>query len=329
MSFDLRTPYLGMALRCPLIASSSPLTNNLDDLRRLEDAGAGAVVLPSLFEEQIEGDSLKVHRWLETGAGAHVEASTYFPELDDYDLGPDSYLELVTRAAEALEIPVIASLNGATPGGWLEYAGLMQEAGAAAIELNLYDVPVRADESGVEVEARHLQVLTSVKQEVSVPVALKLSPFFSAFANLAERFDAAGADALVLFNRFYQPDFDLEARRVAPLLQLSEAWEIRLPLTWIALLYGRLRASLAATSGVQSEVEVLKLLMAGADVVMTTSVLLKRGIPYLGEMLERLRLWLEDHEYESLDQLRGSMSHEAVDDPAAFVRANYIHLLGS
>jgi len=190
-------------------------------------------------------------------------------------------------------------------------------------------VPVRADESGVEVEARHLQVLTSVKQEVSVPVALKLSPFFSAFANLAERFDAAGADALVLFNRFYQPDFDLEARRVAPLLQLSEAWEIRLPLTWIALLYGRLRASLAATSGVQSEVEVLKLLMAGADVVMTTSVLLKRGIPYLGEMLERLRLWLEDHEYESLDQLRGSMSHEAVDDPAAFVRANYIHLLGS
>ena len=320
---DLSSSYLGLRLRTPLVASSSPLTGKLDDLRRLEDAGIAAVVLPSLFEEQIEHESLEVHRLLETGAESFAEAQSYFPELDQYATGPESYLELVRAARAALGIPVIASLNGASPGGWVEYARRIEEAGAHALELNLYVVAADPELCGERLEARERELVASVKREIGIPLAVKISPFFSALAHAARGLAAAGADALVLFNRFYQPDLDLEALAVRPSLTLSCSEELRLPLRWIALLYGRVSAGLAASTGIHTAADALKALLAGADVAMMASALLESGPDHVRRMERDLREWLDLHEYASVSQLRGSLSQRAAPDPSAFERAQY------
>lgn len=320
---DLRTDYLGLELRCPLVASSSPLTGNLDDLRRLEDAGAGAVVLPSLFEEEIEAESLQVHRLLETGANSHLEASGYFPELEDYDLGTDSYLQLVRRAREALDIPVIASLNGTSPGGWVGYARELAEAGAHALELNLYVVSASPEDDSARIERRECDLVRAVREAVDLPLAVKLSPFFTALAHTARELVAAGADGLVLFNRFYQPDLDLERLEVSPSLVLSTSDELRLPLRWIAILHGRVGASLAATTGIHDADDALKVFLAGAQVAMMASALLRHGPEHLARVREGVLDWIEEHEYESIRQLCGSVSQRSVADPTAFERANY------
>ncbi len=326
---DLRTTYMGMELQHPIVASASPLSGSVSSIRRLEDAGAAAVVLFSLFEEQLKHESAALEYLMTAGTESFAESLSYFPEVDDYTVGPDRYLELVRQASEAVDIPIIASLNGITNTGWIEYARLMQEAGARGIELNIYYIPADLTTSGREVEQRYIEIVKAVKAAVSIPVAVKLSPFFSAIGSMAKALDDAGADALVLFNRFYQPDFDLDKLEVAPNLQLSTPDEIRLPLLWIAVLHGRLRASLGATRGVHSPVEVVKYLMAGADAVMTTSALLKHGVDYLGTLREGLRTWMEMRRYESVAQMKGSMSQRNVSDPTAFERANYIKTLES
>nr|HQC73400.1 dihydroorotate dehydrogenase-like protein [Candidatus Competibacteraceae bacterium] len=313
----------------PIVASASPLSGSVASIKRLEDAGAAAVVLFSLFEEQLKHESAALEYLMTAGTESFAESLSYFPEVDDYTVGPDRYLELVRQASEAVDIPIIASLNGITNTGWIEYARLMQEAGARGIELNIYYIPADLTTSGREVEQRYIEIVKAVKAAVSIPVAVKLSPFFSAIGSMAKALDDAGADALVLFNRFYQPDFDLDKLEVAPNLQLSTPDEIRLPLLWIAVLHGRLRASLGATRGVHSPVEVVKYLMAGADAVMTTSALLKHGVDYLGTLREGLRTWMEMRRYESVAQMKGSMSQRNVSDPTAFERANYIKTLES
>jgi len=320
---------MGMELQHPIVASASPLSGSVASIKRLEDAGAAAVVLFSLFEEQLKHESAALEYLMTAGTESFAESLSYFPEVDDYTVGPDRYLELVRQASEAVDIPIIASLNGITNTGWIEYARLMQEAGARGIELNIYYIPADLTTSGREVEQRYIEIVKAVKAAVSIPVAVKLSPFFSAIGSMAKALDDAGADALVLFNRFYQPDFDLDKLEVAPNLQLSTPDEIRLPLLWIAVLHGRLRASLGATRGVHSPVEVVKYLMAGADAVMTTSALLKHGVDYLGTLREGLRTWMEMRRYESVAQMKGSMSQRNVSDPTAFERANYIKTLES
>ena len=326
---DLRTTYMGMELQHPIVASASPLSGSVASIRRLEDAGAAAVVLFSLFEEQLKHESAALEYLMTAGTESFAESLSYFPEVDDYTVGPDRYLELVRQASEAVDIPLIASLNGITNTGWIEYARLMQEAGARGIELNIYYIPADLTTSGREVEQRYIEIVKAVKAAVSIPVAVKLSPFFSAIGSMAKALDDAGADALVLFNRFYQPDFDLDKLDVVPNLQLSTPDEIRLPLLWIAVLHGKLRASLGATRGVHSPVEVVKYLMAGADAVMTTSALLKHGVDYLGTLREGLRTWMEMRRYGSVAQMKGSMSQRNVSDPTAFERANYIKTLES
>lgn len=326
---ELASEYLGLALRSPLVASSSPLTGHLDDLRRLEDAGVGAVVLPSLFEEQIEHESLQVDRVLETGAEMFGEARTFFPELEDYDTGPDRYLDLVRRAREALEVPVIASLNGTSPGGWVEHARLLEEAGAHALELNLYLVAADPDLTAEGLEARYRELVRSVRASLRIPLAVKIGPFFTALAHTARELVAAGADGLVLFNRFYQPDLDLETLGVEPHLTLSTSEELRLPLRWIALLHGRLDASLAATTGIHTARDALKALLAGADVAMMTSALLAHGPGHLRRVERGMREWMAEREYESVRQLRGSVSQRSARDPTAFERANYMRTLHS
>lgn len=318
---------MGLELEHPLIASASPLTKELDGVKRLEDAGAAAVVMFSLFEEQLRWEQESMHHLTENTAHSSGEALSYFPSVDHYRVGPDSYLELIRRATEAVQIPVIGSLNGVTPEGWIDYARQIEQAGAAALELNVYHLPADLEESGREVEQRYLDILKAVKSTVSIPVALKLSPFFSAMGHMARQLDEAGADALVLFNRFYQPDFDLELRQVVPNLQLSTPSEIRLPLLWIAVLFGKLRAGLAATTGVHSAAEIVKYIMAGADAVMTTSALLANGAPFIGKLVAELQSWMEAREYASVAQMRGSMSQKRVADPTAFQRANYIRIL--
>jgi dihydroorotate dehydrogenase (fumarate) len=320
---------MGMELQHPIVASASPLSGSVASIRRLEDAGAAAVVLFSLFEEQLKHESAALEYLMTAGTESFAESLSYFPEVDDYTVGPDRYLELVRQASEAVDIPIIASLNGITNTGWIEYARLMQEAGARGIELNIYYIPADLTTSGREVEQRYIDIVKAVKAAVSIPVAVKLSPFFSAIGSMAKALDDAGADALVLFNRFYQPDFDLDKLEVAPNLQLSTPDEIRLPLLWIAVLHGKLRASLGATRGVHSPVEVVKYLMAGADAVMTTSALLKHGVDYLGTLREGLRTWMEMRRYGSVAQMKGSMSQRNVSDPTAFERANYIKTLES
>jgi dihydroorotate dehydrogenase (fumarate) len=326
---DLRTSYMGMELQHPIVVSASPLAESVDNIKRMEDAGAAAVVMFSLFEEQLRHESAALEHLMEAGTESFAESLSYFPEIDDYHVGPDRYLNILRRASEAVDIPIIGSLNGVTSEGWVDCAKQMQQAGAKGIELNVYYIPADLNLSGREVEQRYLEVLKAVKTAVSIPVALKLSPFFSSIGQMAKQFDEAGADALVLFNRFYQPDFDLDKLEVVPNLNLSTPNEIRLPLLWIAILYGRVKASLAATRGVHSTTEVIKYLMAGADVVMTTSALLKNGIGFLTTLLNDLKAWIEQKGYVSVKQMKGSMSQQNVADPTAFERANYIKILES
>ena len=326
---DLATSYMGLPLKNPFVASASPLSEHLDTIRWLEDHGASAIVMFSLFEEQIRHERDALEHFLELGSESFGEALTYFPDVADYDVGPAQYLELLRKASEAVDIPIIASLNGVTARGWVDFAKDMQQAGAKGIELNVYYIPTETYRTGPCVEQQYLDVLKAVRAAVSIPVAIKVGPYFSSFAHMAGQLDAAGADALVLFNRFYQPDFDIEERTVVPSLSLSSPAEIRLPLLWIALLYGRVKASLAATTGVHSHVEAIKYLMAGADVVMSTSALLQHGPPFLSRLVADVCGWMYRKGYTSVSQLRGSMSQQAIPDSSAFVRGNYIRVLES
>jgi dihydroorotate dehydrogenase (fumarate) len=327
---DLSTTYLGLTLKNPIVPSSSPLSRHISTLRRIEDAGASAVVLYSLFEEEIRMESKTLNEYLIQGTEIYPESITFFPEAPSYRMvGPDAYLEHIARAKAALEIPVIGSLNGVSTGGWIDYARRIEEAGADALELNIYYIPTNPDLSGAEVEQIYVDVLRDVKAAVQIPVAMKLSPYFSAMANMAKRLDDAGADGLVLFNRFYQPDLDLEALEVVPNLILSNSHELRLPLRWAAILYGRVRADLGLTTGVHTATDVLKGLAAGATVAMMASELLENGLGRIGEILADVALWLVENEYNSLDELRGSLSQVNVAAPAAFERANYIQVVSS
>lgn len=327
MTPDLSTRYLGLDLASPLVASASPLTGNLDTLRELEAAGAAAVVLPSLFEEQIEHEELQLTAVLEHGTESFGEALSYFPELEDYNTGPGSYLELVASAKETLRVPVIASLNGASEGGWVRYARQLEDAGVDAIELNVYAVEAAAGTSAADVEERTLRLVASVRDAVAVPLAVKVGPFYSAFTHMAGRLAAAGADGLVLFNRFLQPDIDLETLAVSPELHLSTPEELRLPLRWIAILRGRVPVDLAATGGAHSAADVVKLLLAGADAVLLASSLLLEGPGHLRVLRAGVETWLREREYDSVEQLKGSMSQAASPDPAAFERAQYMRAL--
>ena len=326
---NLTTRYMGLTLKNPMVASASPLSQSVDTIRRLEDHGAAAVVMFSLFEEQIRHDLEALEHFMSVGTDSFGEALSYFPVVDRCDVGPTQYLELIRQASAAVDIPIIASLNGTSDRGWIDFAILMQEAGAKAIELNIYYIPTAMHRTGAQVEEQYLDVVSRVKSAVTIPVAVKVGPYFSSFAHMAGRLDRAGADALVLFNRFYQPDFDIENRTVVPSLALSKPDEIRLPLLWIALLHGHVRCSLAATTGVHTVVEAIKYLMAGADVVMSTSALLQQGPPWLSRLMEDLIDWMEKKGYESVDQLRGSMSQKSLPESMAFVRGNYIRILES
>ena len=326
---DLSTSYLGLSLKHPVVASASPLADSLDGIRRLEEAGAAAVVLPSLFEEQIDAEAHQLDHYLGYAAESYAEALSYFPEAAQYRIGPEAYLERIAAATASTEIPIIGSLNGVSFGGWVDYARQIQEAGARALELNVYYIPTSLAMTGSDIEAMYLDVLREVRAHVSIPVAMKLSPYFSATANMAARLVEAGADGLVLFNRFYQPDFDLESLTVVPRLVLSTEWELRLPLRWVAILYGRVSADLAITSGVHSHEDVLKGVMAGASAVMVASDLLQHGVGRIGEMVHGMSVWMTEHEYESISQMRGSMSQLCVAEPAAFERANYLKMLQS
>lgn len=320
---DLRTTYLGLNLKNPLVASASPLSKKVDNVRRLEDAGAAAVVMYSLFEEQITHESYELDHYLNRGTNTFAESLSYFPDLDHYNLGPEPYLEHLSRVRQAVNIPVIGSLNGISSGGWVEYAHKMEQAGADALELNIYYLPTDPNVSSVELEEAYVQLVRDIRATVKIPIALKLSPFFTALPNIAKRFVEAGANGLVLFNRFYQPDFDLEELEVIPNLELSTSHELRLPLRWIALLYGRIEADFALTSGVHTAQDVLKAMMAGASVTMMTSTLLANGIGRIMHILTDMQEWMGEHEYESIAYMKGSMSQRAVAEPAAFERANY------
>jgi len=324
---DLSTTYLGLRLKNPLVPSASPLSRTLDGIKRMEDAGAAAIVMYSLFEEQIHHEAAELDHYLSYGTQSFAEALTYFPEATEYNLGPDEYIEHIRKAKEAVDIPLIGSLNGISTGGWIDYAKKIQDAGASALELNVYYIPTDPKLTGEAVEQRYLDVLKAVKSSVKIPVAMKLSPFFSSMANMALRLDAAGADGLVLFNRFYQPDLDIEALEVVPNVTLSTSHAIRMPLRWVAVLFGKVKASLAATSGVHGARDVVKLLMAGADVTQICSALLMHGPGRIAEILQELDRWLVEHEYVSVKQMRGSMSQKSVADPSAFERANYMKAL--
>lgn len=326
---DLTTTYLGLTLKNPLVASASPLSKKLSNVRRLEDAGAAAIVMYSLFEEQITHESHELDHFLSHGTQSYAEALSYFPDLDDYNLEPDLYLEHLHRVKHAVQIPVIGSLNGISAGGWTHYARKIEEAGADALELNCYYMPTDLEVSSAEMEDAYVALVREVRATIKIPLALKLSPFFTALPHVARRFVEAGADALVLFNRFYQPDLDCEALEVVPNLNLSTSHDLRLPLRWIAMLYGRIQTDFALTSGVHTAEDAVKAIMAGANVAMMASELLAHGIGRMAEMLTGLRQWLEEHEYESVALMRGSMSQQAVAEPAAFERANYMKALNS
>lgn len=326
---DLTSRYLGLTLKSPLVASACPATESVSNIRELEDAGIGAVVLPSLFEEQLELEGRTLDDDLWRGSESFPESQSILPDLQTYNLGPDGYLNLITGAKDAVDIPVIASLNGVTPGGWAEYARLMEEAGADAIELNMYSIPTESAESGTEVEKGHIELVRQVTHTVRIPVAVKLSPFFSSPPNMALRLGEAGSGGLVLFNRFYQPDFDIETLEVVPRLSLSHPDELLLRLHWAAILYGHVHSDLAITGGVHSATDVVKCIMAGARVAMMASALLHKGIPHAAYVLADLRRWLDDHEYDSVQQMCGSMSRNAVSDSTAFERGNYMRVLSS
>ena len=324
---DLSTTYLGLRLPHPLMPGASPLADDLDTVKRLEDAGAAAIVMRSLFEEQITLEEMGSLHHQDAHAEAHPEAASYFPRPGGYALGPARYLEQLRRIKEAVAVPVIGSLNGVTAGGWLDHARLIEEAGADALELNVYYLSTDPAETALEAEFRTLDLVRSVKKAVVIPVAVKLSPFFSSLPNLAVELEGRGADGLVLFNRFYQPDIDLEALEVVPSLHLSDSSELLLRLRWLAILGGRVRTSLAVSGGVHTALDALKAIMAGADAVQMVSALLKNGPDHLGHVLRAMETWLQEHEYESLGQMRGSMSLDSCPDPSAFERANYVRVL--
>jgi dihydroorotate dehydrogenase (fumarate) len=324
---DLTTNYLGLVLKSPLIASASPLNREVANIRAMEDAGAGAIVLPSLFEEQIEAELAEIERFVSTGAESFAEALSYFPRVAASHAGVDRYLELIRDARETVDIPIIASLNGVSDSGWTDYARLAQEAGASAIELNVFFVPADVSEDGRAVEQRYLDIFQAAQSAVGIPIAMKLSPYFSSAGNFICKLDDAGADGFVLFNRFYQPDIDLVTLKLERDIDLSGPSEIRLPLLWIAVLAGRVRGSLAATTGVESAEQVVKYLLAGADAVMTTSALLRHGVSHMKTLVDGLTQWLEAREIGSLATIRGKLSQQNVRDPAAFERANYVQIL--
>ena len=326
---DLTTTYMGLKLKNPIVPSASPLSYNLDSVKSLEDNGASAVVLYSLFEEQIAHESGELDHYLNYGTESYAEATTYFPEQDEFNLGPYEYLDHIAACKKAVDIPIIASLNGVSKGGWVQYAKNIQDAGADGLELNIYYIPTNTALTSQEVEAMYIDTLTAVKEKVSIPVAVKLSPYFTSLANMAKRLDQAGANALVLFNRFYQPDFDLGKLEVVPNLVLSTNWEMRLPLRWIAILHKNIKASLAATSGIHNPEDVIKVMMAGGDVAMVCSELLMNGVGRIKDLVTGVENWMTENEYTSIEQMKGSMSQKSVGEPAAFERANYMKTLQS
>src|SRR4051794_15434534 len=328
-TIDLSTTYLGLKLKNPLVASSSPMCEDVGNVRRMEDAGAAAVVLHSLFEEQIDIDNDELDRFLTESSDTSAEATSHFPEMTGHVTGPDAYLKHIAKCKQAVAIPVIASLNGTSTGGWLGYAKQMEQAGADALELNIYNIAVDPNRTGEQVEQQYVELVKAVKAEVNIPVAVKLGPYFSSMANMAKKLDAAGANGLVLFNRFYQPDYNLETLEVVPNLILSNSHELFLRLHWIAVIYGTIRADLALTGGVHTAADVVKSMMAGAKIAMMTSALLKRGISYLDTLSTELLIWMGEHEYDSIKQMQGSMSRNAVPQPGAFERANYLKVLSS
>ncbi len=321
---DLSTTYMGLQLRTPLVASASPLSHEIDTLRRLEDAGASAIVLYSLFEEQVRQESYDLDHHLSEATDSFAEASTFFPQPGDFRTGPEEYLNHIQRAKKAVSIPIIASLNGASVGGWTKYAKLIELAGVDALECNIYSLSTDPEVSSAEVEQQYIDIAKAVKSVVAIPVAVKVSPFFSNLANMAARLDATGVDALVLFNSFYQPDINLEELEIEPNVLLSTPQALRLPLTWIGILFGRIKASLAGTSGVHSAEDAIKLLMVGADVTMLCSTLLRNGISHLGVVEKEMIDWMEKHDYESVAQMKGSMSQTHCPNPSAFERAQYM-----
>jgi dihydroorotate dehydrogenase (fumarate) len=326
---DLSTTYMGLTLRNPLVASSSPLSHKVETICQLEEAGIGAVVMYSLFEEQISLESQQLDYFLTHGTESYAEALSYFPDLGEYNVGPDEYLNLIRKAKQQTNIPIIASLNGVSAGGWVRYAKLMEQAGADALELNIYYLPTDPDLPGTTVEQMTVDVVQAVRQEVSIPLAVKIGPFFSSIPNMAKRLAEAGADALVLFNRFYQPDIDIVNLEVTPHLVLSDSHELRLPLRWTAILYGRVPVDLAITTGVHTYQDVLKGLMAGAKVTMMASELLANGLGRIAQILHEMQAWMEEYEYTSVRQMIGSVSQKNVAQPAAFERANYMKVLDS
>jgi dihydroorotate dehydrogenase (fumarate) len=321
--------YLGFKLSTPLVASSGPFQKDLGNILRMEDAGISAVVLHSLFEEQIEIESHELDRFLSDGAGSYSESTSYFPDLTAYNIGPDAYLQHIRACRERVSIPVIASLNGITDGGWVEYARMIEEAGASALELNIYHLSTELDGECAQIEERHVEMVRHVRQAVNIPLAVKISPFFTSIPNLCRKLDQAGADALVLFNRFYQPDFDLDNLEVHPHLRLSDPSELPLRLHWTAVLYGKLDADLAVTGGIHSAADVLKAMMAGADAAMMTSCLLRHGIGFAQTIEEDLVRWMEEHEYDSIAGVQGSMSYRSSADTTSFDRGNYMRVLSS
>ena len=321
---DLNTTYLGLKLRTPLVASASPLSQEIDSIRRLEDAGASAIVLYSLFEEQLRQEEFELEHRLMAGTESFAEATSFLPQPDEFRFGPEGYLKHIGRAKKAVSIPIIASLNGSSAGGWTKYAKQIEEAGADALECNIYFLATDPEVSSNDVEQRYIDIVAAVKSVVSIPVAVKIGPFFSNMANMAKRFDVVAADALVLFNRFYQPDINLEELEIEPNVLLSTPQALRLPLTWIGILYGRIRANLAATSGVHGHEDVIKLLMVGADVTMLCSTLLRNGIGHIRQIERGLVDWMQEYEYSSVQQMKGSMSQIRCADPAAFERAQYM-----
>ncbi|MGC9398737.1 MAG: dihydroorotate dehydrogenase-like protein [Anaerolineae bacterium] len=325
---DLSTTYMGLNLRNPIVPSASPLSRNLDGIKQMEDAGAGAVVLYSLFEEQIDQEAQFLDEMIESTKYRYAEMIDLFPPQDIYRRDEHAYLDLIRRAKESVDIPIIPSLNGYSLGGWLRYAALCEEAGADGLELNIYYLPTSHRLTGAQVEALYFELLRNVKQHVSIPIAVKMNPFFSSLPHIATLLDRAGAEALVFFNRFYQPDLDIEALQTVRKLHLSSSKEMLLPLRWIAILYGRLNASLALSTGVHTVEDVVKAIMAGADVANVCSVLLQEGIDALTELVTGLEAWMDAHEYENPEQMRGLLSHQKSPNPTAFERANYVHLIG-
>ncbi len=326
---DLRTTYMGLKLKSPIVVSACTLSEEVNNIVQMEDAGAGAVVLFSLFEEQLKKEAAQYETIVSSTSNLFAEATDFFPDLDEYHRGSDQYLEIIRKAKEQVDIPVIASLNGITSEGWILYAQQMEEAGADGLEINIFLIPGDVHLSSSAVEHRYLNIIDEVKRTVKIPVAVKLNPYFSAMGNMAKRMQEYGANGLVLFNRFYQPDFDINKLTILNNLQYSEPNEIRLPLLWIAMLYGRVPVSLAATTGVQSSVEVIKYLLAGADIAMTASALYKNGISYLQTMNQELEAWMLSREFDSIDSFKGVMSQQHIADPTAYERANYIKILGS